>query len=167
MDETCALCGKKLSWILRRQNPKLKPKIIPEFQGDPEFLDKKLCYDCLAKVRRSFAIEGLEKPFKEGLELGKRIVVIKNPVRLESIGKQIEFYSKVAEKFGYVYKSETHSSDLEGLIYSLSIIFEKVIPTENETNFVNCQHCTTRYDANQYFKCPQCGAPADLVAQKT
>jgi hypothetical protein len=165
MGETCAKCGKELSWGERMQKPKFRAQ-IPPFQGHPELLDKKFCHECAPKVMQSLEIANLEKPFKEGLELGKRIVVIKNPVRLksigklDSIGKQIEFYSKVAEKFGYVYKSETHSSDLEGLIHSLSIIFEKIIPTANETNFVNCDYCNTRYDANQYFKCPQCGAPA-------
>lgn len=100
------------------------------------------------------------KPFTDGLEQGKRIVVIKDAVfSADGIGKHISHYSEVAEEFGYVYKSETHFPDAIGI--SLTMIFEKIIPTVNETNFVNCKHCTTRYDANQYFKCPQCGAPTN------
>jgi rRNA maturation endonuclease Nob1 len=30
--------------------------------------------------------------------------------------------------------------------------------SEKEAHYVTCQYCKTHYDANQYFKCPQCGS---------
>jgi len=189
MGEICAKSGKELSWLESKQDPKYRDKRVPRFQEKyPQFLGKKLCKPCNLELQQNMhgydaqrkmykcqycgqeyrhihsctqapqVKDHWEKPFKEALEQGRRIVVIKDAVLSpDGIGKHIETYSKVAEKFGYAYKSETHFPDAIGI--SLTLIFEKVIPTANETNFVNCEHCTTRYDANQYFKCPNCGSP--------
>lgn len=39
--------------------------------------------------------------------------------------------------------------------------------TEKEAHYVTCQYCETRYDANQYFKCPQCGSPTAIPETTT
>jgi len=153
MGRTCAKCGKP--YFL---HPALKPYICRE-------CGKTITEQEYSKIRaaknprlREGTPPALEAPFKDALGQARRIVVIKDAVfSADGIGKHIETYSRVAEKFGYVYKSETHFPDSIGI--SLSIIFEKIIQTANETHFINCTHCTSRYDANQYFKCPQCGAP--------
>ena len=100
-----------------------------------------------------------EKPFREAVDRGRRMVVVKDAVfSADGIGKHIEAYSISAEKYGYAFKSETHFPDSVGI--ACSFIFEKIIQTASETNFVNCEYCKSRYDANQYFKCPQCSSPA-------
>jgi len=188
MGEKCAKCGKKLSWLESKQNPKYRENHAPQFRERyPQFVGKKICKPCNAELVRGYdsqrkmykcqycgqeyrfghscfemqpqkVKDHYEKPFKEALEQGKRIVVVKDAVlSADGIGKHIETYSKCAEKHGYAFKSETHFPDSVGI--ACSFIFEKIIPTADETNFINCAHCTSRYDANQYFKCPQCGAP--------
>ena len=95
--------------------------------------------------------------FQTASERGKRQVIISGAV--PSI-KRMEFFletaSKIGEDYGYILKQETHSG---GLIIHLSMVFEKIVTTADQTNFVNCMYCTTRYDANQFFKCPHCGSP--------
>lgn len=159
MYETCAKCGKELSWFERHKVQSLFAKNHPEFNGE------KLCPSCISEVLKkdanvhngSIYAKHYGPLFDEALKQGRRIVVVKDAVfSADGIGKHIENASEIAEKFGYVFKSETHFPDSVGI--ACSFIFEKVIPTANETNFVNCEHCTTRYDANQYFKCPNCGA---------
>jgi hypothetical protein len=155
MGERCAKCGKELRGFFEKHawgSSGFYDNFCPEYKG------RKLCLPCIREIRNGKKPIPTEKHFKDALEEGRRIVVIKDAVMsADGIGKHIELYSHVAEKFGYVYKSETHFPDAVGI--SLSIIFEKVIPTANETNFVNCEYCTARYDANLYFKCPQCGSP--------
>jgi len=53
MNETCAKCGKNLSWVERRQDPRFRAKVIPNFQGHTELLDKKFCHECIPKVAQS------------------------------------------------------------------------------------------------------------------
>jgi len=123
----------------------------------PEFKGKTLCLDCASNLY-------FGRQFKGALEQGRRQAIIQDVVQsTDGISKHIEAVSTVAEKYGYIFKQETHVPNNYGFgasIITLTMIFEKVTTTANETNFVSCQHCTTRYDANQYFKCPNCGAPS-------
>jgi hypothetical protein len=167
MGETCAKCGKELSWLESKQDPKYREKRAPQLREKyPQFLGKKICKPCMSEIMKKecdahnepIYVKRYGPSFSEALEQGRRIVVVKDAVlSADGIGKHIEIISKVAEKYGYAFKSETHFPDSVGI--ACSFIFEKIIPTADETNFINCTHCTTRYDANQYFKCPQCGSP--------
>ena len=48
-----------------------------------------------------------EKPFKEALEHGRRMVVVKDAVfSADGIGKHIDYYSRGAEKYGYVFNQK-------------------------------------------------------------
>jgi hypothetical protein len=157
--DNCAKCGKELSWLDRHNAQSRFAKRHPEFNGE------KLCSSCISEIvekdcaTHNEAIDAKQygPTFEEALEQGRRIVVVKYAVlSADGIGKHIEIVSKIAEKYGYAFKSETHFPDSLGI--ACSFIFEKIIPTANETNFINCKYCTSRYDANQYFKCPQCGS---------
>jgi rubrerythrin len=161
MGGTCAKCGKTLGFFDRHSAQARFAERHPEFNGG------KLCSSCISEIvkkecdahNESINAKHYGPSFSKALEQGRRIVVVKDAVfSADGIGKHIEIVSKVAEEFGYAYKSETHFPDSVGI--ACSFIFEKIIPTANETNFLNCENCTTRYDANQYFKCPNCGAPS-------
>lgn len=160
---SCAICGKELGWRERYQLHFDIDRVHPEYK------DKKFCHGCFDEILREvrntqtlsfqqFQQQKLEQPFKEALEEGRRVVVIRDAVLTsDGIGKHLEKTSRIAEKFGYIFKSESHTSDMFGNPNTFYMTFEKNTETQK---FVNCDHCTTRYDANQYFKCPKCGAPA-------
>ena len=128
-------------------------KEIPEYKG------KKLCKLCAYSV-------WFEEQFKDSLKEGRRQVIIVDLVQsADGVLKHIQSASQVAEKYGYIFKSESHSVVFGGGI-STMMFFEKVITTADETKFVNCRYCKTRYDANQFFKCPNCGSPTTNVVDK-
>lgn len=159
----CAKCGKELSWLERNKVQSQFAKRHPEFNGE------KLCFSCRNEIVKKeckahnapLYAKQYGPSFEEALEEGRRIVVVKEAVfSPDGIGKHIDIISEVAEKYGYTFKSETHFPDSIGI--ACSFIFERIIPKANETNFINCTHCATRYDANQYFKCPECGSPTTV-----
>jgi len=160
----CAECGKTLGLFERntywnRQLQKgyldMAKPLIGFSQGYRQILEyqnKKLCESCAYHVF-------FGEQFKQAVRESRRQAIVTDMVKSnDGVPKHLQLASKVAEEHGFVLKSESHSI-FDGGGISMMMIFEKVIPTANETNFVNCTHCTSRYDANQYFKCPQCGAP--------
>jgi len=172
MGRICAKCGKELSWVICNSsvgywNNQLRRgylDIAKTLMGStkhrielPELKGKKLCVDCAIDIY-------FGQQFKDALEQGKRQAVIQDLVQTaDGIGKHVESVSNVAEKYGYLFKQETHTLSgnygFGASAISMTMVFEKVVTTANETNFVSCKYCNARYDANQYFKCPQCGAP--------
>jgi DNA-directed RNA polymerase subunit RPC12/RpoP len=139
----CAKCGKELSWLER--NSVSRQRHFAE--KHPEFNGEKLCSSCMneiaKKARALLYAKQYESTFEKALEQGKRIVVVKDAVfSSDGIGKHIEIISKVAEKYGYTFKSETHFPDSFSI--ACSFIFEKITLTASETNFINCTHCTIR-----------------------
>jgi len=165
----CAKCGKGLNFFECHTywNNQIKRKGYLDFAKVfmsntkhciqvPELKGKNLCLDCATNVY-------FGQQFKDALEQGRRQVIIQDVVQsADGISKHIESVQTAAEKYGYIFKQETHVVSSYGFgsgVINLTMSFEKVIPTANETNFINCTHCTSRYDANRYFKCPQCGAP--------
>ena len=168
----CALCRKKLNFFecqtywnhqLRKGYLDIAKALIRNSKHAiqvPELKGKKLCIDCATEIY-------FGQQFKDALKQGKRQVIIQDVVQsADGIGKHIELVSQVAEKHDYLFKQETHTLNNYGFgvgVISLTMVFEKVITTANETNFVNCKYCFTRYDANQFFKCPKCGSPANAL----
>jgi len=96
-----------------------------------------------------------EKPFKEALEQGRRTVIINNTAT------NPQWMAKIADKYGFAIKqvNQTGTMPFFSSVPIYMIIAEKVMTTEKETKFINCSYCQTRYDSNEYFKCPQCGSP--------
>jgi len=158
MGETCALCGKTLDWRERNTvywNRQLRDgyvKIVGNKREEcPEFKDKRLCLSCA----------WYELPFHHALKQGRRIVVISDEVMTaDGVPKHIQKVSLIAEKYGYVFKQQSILGP-----NAFMMTFEKIVTTTNETNYINCKYCNTRYDANQYFKCPQCGSPNTQTIQ--
>ncbi len=166
----CAKCGKELSWVICNTavgywNNQLRKGYLDLPKGLmgntkhrmelPEFKGKKLCIDCATDIY-------FGQQFRDALKQGKRQVVIQDLVQsADGVGKHIELLSNVAEKYGYLFKQQTHTlTENYGFgasAISITMVFEKIITTINETNFINCSYCKSRYDANQYFKCPNCG----------
>ena len=96
-----------------------------------------------------------ESPFMEAEKQGKRMVTINDSVLSEDgIGKHLKIHTEAAQKYGYSLLSVTQTP-ARFVIY-MSLVFEKkdIMPTK----FVTCNYCKSHYDANQYFKCPNCGA---------
>jgi hypothetical protein len=150
MPKECAKCGKKVRWLTWTWE---KREFFPEFFG------KQLCAECTTEltniVREKEAVMKLEQPFKEADEKGKRLVTINDSVLSEDgIGKHLELHTEAAQKYGYSFISLTQTP-AQFVIY-MSMVFEKKEITP--TKFVTCTYCHSRYDANQYFKCPNCGA---------
>jgi hypothetical protein len=103
---------------------------------------------------------GLEQQFRDALDQGKMQVMIRDEIfDADSIPKHIEVVSQMGEKYGYVFKQETHSCDSFGNPEGFMMIFEKV--KSEEPRIVSCQYCHTRYDADKISKCPTCGAPPE------
>jgi len=175
--DNCAKCGKSLSWREKyaywqralKKGHLIKPGFLTNTKVPcPEFTGKKLCKPCmngiLKPVRYEMKSQGLSVQeinltfkFQKANEEGRRVVVQDAVFSADGIGKHLEKTSRIAEKFGYVFKSESHTSDMFGNPSIFYMTFEKNVEARK---FINCKHCTTRYDANQYFKCPRCGAPA-------
>lgn len=96
-----------------------------------------------------------EAPFIEAEEQGRRMVTINDSVlSADGIGKHLKLHTEAAQKYGYSFISLTQTP-AQYVIY-MSLVFEK--KEMKPTKFVNCLHCNARYDANQYFKCLNCGA---------
>jgi hypothetical protein len=181
VDETCAKCGKNLSWTDRRlnQNSSKWLEKHPEWlEKHPEQKNKKICYGCLTaplreiiKKKRGYEMQNTgirdiyEKQFRVAQEQGRQIVVIKDAVfSADGIGKHIENYSKASEKFGYAYKSETHFPDSVGI--SLSIIFEKIQETRNVQVFLDFSSLKDEMAKGGVvmttYKCPNCNGMVDI-----
>lgn len=109
----------------------------------PTFKEGWICFKCYQRLEA----EAEEQPFKQAQQQGKRQIIIKN------LSTQIPTFTDIAQKFGYSLKQVENENDTS------TMIFEKVTTTISETNFVNCKYCKTRYNANEYFKCPHCGSP--------
>jgi hypothetical protein len=173
----CAKCGKELNFFECHNywNNQIKNKGYLDFAKIfmsntkhciqvPEFKGKNLCLDCATDIY-------FGQQFKDALQQSKRQVVVQDVVQsADGLSKHMESVSSVAEKYGYLFKQETHVLGNYGFgarVITLTMVFEKAITTANETNFVKCDYCTTRYDANQYFKCPKCGSPAAIPEATT
>jgi ssDNA-binding Zn-finger/Zn-ribbon topoisomerase 1 len=152
MGKICAECGKKLSYFSVGENQALwlTPNMLMEY---PQYKNKMFCRQCAILILT-------ESPFREATEQGKRTLVVQDMVwsLFADRGKSLTAYANAAQKFGYRLK------EMQG---GILMVFEKAITTKDETWFVNCQYCKIRYDANQYFKCPQCGSPGTQELQKT
>ena len=95
-----------------------------------------------------------ESPFMEAKKQGKQIVTINDSVLSEDgIGKHLKIHTEAAQKYGYSLLNVTQTP-AQFVIY-MSLVFEK---KDMLTKFVTCNYCKSHYDANQYFKCPNCGA---------
>jgi hypothetical protein len=171
MNETCARCGKELSWFERHGhwNSTLKKGFIQynykQIVECPEYKSKELCWSCVRGLFLTGTMQrtaNAEEQFKEALQLDKRTLIITDhlPPRLSPKAwnkeKRLTTYTDTATRFGYSLKQITEDRDA-----NTTMVFEKTATTTNETNFVNCKYCKTRYNASQYFKCPQCGSPTN------
>ena len=150
MPKECAKCGKQVRWF---------SKIWEKQDSFPEFYGKTLCVDCHTELDVSApqkeVVTELKNPFRDADEQGKRIVTINDAVLSEDgIGKHLKLHTEAAEKYGYSLTNMTQTP-AQFCIY-MSMIFEK--KEMKSTRFVNCSYCKARYDANQYYKCPNCGA---------
>jgi hypothetical protein len=150
LPKECAKCGKKVRWLTWKWE---KKNFFPELFG------KELCAECTTElsnsIREKETLMKLEKPFKEGIEQGKRIVTINDSVLSEDgIGKHLKLYTDAAQKYGYSFIS-LNQTPAQYVIFMAMVfeIKEGLIP-----KFVNCSHCQSRYNSNEYFKCPNCGA---------
>ena len=95
-----------------------------------------------------------DAPFIEADNQGKRMVTINDSVlSADGIGKHLKIHTEAAQKYGYSLVNVTQTP-AQYVIY-MSLVFEKA---GKPTKFVSCLHCSVRYDANEYFKCPNCGA---------
>lgn len=96
-----------------------------------------------------------ELPFIEAEEQGKRAITINDSVlSADGIGKHLKIHTEAAQKYGYSLVNVIQTP-AKYIIY-LSLIFEK--KEIKLTKFVNCSHCNARFDSNEYYKCPNCGA---------
>lgn len=96
-----------------------------------------------------------ETPFMEAEKQGKRMITLNDSVLSEDgIGKHLKLHTDAAQKYGYSLLNVTQTP-ARYVIY-MSLVFEK--KEMKLTKFVDCLHCKAHYDANQYFKCPNCGA---------
>jgi hypothetical protein len=99
-------------------------------------------------------VSEFEEPFRDADEHGKRIVTINDSVlSADGIGKHLKIHTEAAGKYGYSLINMTQTPS-QFCIF-MAMVFEKKEITQ--TKFVNCSYCKSRYDANQYFKCPNCG----------
>ena len=148
MPKECAKCGKQVLWN----------GLVWEKQDSfPEFYGKFLCNSCTVDLQLSQGsdVPISEKPFKDADEQGKRIVTINDLVLSpDGIGKHLKIHTEAAGKYGYSLINMTQNPD-QFCIY-MALVFEKKEITP--TKFVNCSYCKSHYDANKYFKCPNCGA---------
>jgi hypothetical protein len=149
MPTECAKCGKRVRWLCWTWD-----------KGDsfPEFFGKNLCNDCYVELERVWrqnkAITELEIPFREADGQGKRMVTVNDSVLSEDgIGKHLKLHTEAAQKYGYSLINITQTP-ARYVIY-MSMVFEKKEMTT--ARFIICSYCKARYDANQYFKCPNCG----------
>ena len=148
MPYACAKCGKQIPWL------SFKWASDDSF---PEFFGKRLCNDCFNELK-VIPYSGETKwgiPFRDADKIGKRIVTINDAVlSADGIGKHLKIHTEAAGKYGYSLNHMTQTPD-QFCIF-MTMVFEKKEITP--TKFVNCSYCKSRYDANQYFKCPNCGA---------
>ncbi|MGA3190918.1 MAG: hypothetical protein ABSD73_00210 [Candidatus Bathyarchaeia archaeon] len=133
---------------------------MPRFvKQHPEYKGKKFCRECMVK-------ETAERQFREAQDGKTAFIQDDAQTVLQDRQKRLTIYTDVAAKFGYTFKQIEDAAynrsaySIPVQIHPATMIFEKAIATNKETNFLNCQYCKTRYDTNQYFKCPQCGSPA-------
>lgn len=95
-----------------------------------------------------------DTPFVEADKQGRRMVTINDSVlSADGIGKHLKIHTEAAQKYGYSLVNVTQTP--AQFVIFMSLVFEK---KEMTPKFVNCHYCKSRYDANQYFKCPNCGA---------
>jgi hypothetical protein len=96
-----------------------------------------------------------EAPFIEAEKQGKRMVTINDSVlSADGIGKHLKLQTEAAQKYGYSLVNVTQTP-AQFCIFMVMVFEKKEI---TPTKFVNCSYCKSRYDANQYFRCPNCGA---------
>jgi hypothetical protein len=149
MDKICAICGKKQGWSERIGFEGIRSNVrsVALIMERPQYKNKTFCLSCIAT-------EMVELPFREAEKYGRRNVIFQDVLvdLMKDKGQRLASYTHYAEKHGYTLKQVSETADT-------LMTFERIVTTKDQTNFVNCQYCKTRYDANQYFKCPQCGSP--------
>lgn len=150
--KTCADCAYFSVGACKQKSIDLKPVSI----GINDYFIQ--AENCSVYSIKGFSDEEVvsefEKPFKDADEEGKRIVTINDSVlSADGIGKHLKIHSEAAGKYGYSLVNMTQTP-AQFCIF-MSMVFEK---KEITPKFVTCTYCKSRYDANQYFKCPNCGA---------
>jgi hypothetical protein len=148
----CEVCGKEESWFAM---PLIK------LNG------KKACKECwnrsISEEQKQRMTDIYSKPFIEADREGRRIVTVSDTVfSVDGIEKHLKLHMAAAQNYGYAYKSMNQFQNLNQFINTIqiTIVFEKEV-TAKPASYINCDHCHTKFDVNQYYKCPQCGAPAE------
>jgi len=157
MDRTCEICGRKLGWFGENAPLTFQQYFLKEH---PEYKNKTYCSQC-------GMMEAIERPFREAEKEGRRNIIVQDAIqnRIADKTKRLTLYTDMAQKYSYTLKNVSESAAFFGgqLLSSILMTFDRSVTTKDQTNFVNCQYCKTRYDANYYFKCPQCGSPTTLT----
>ena len=147
----CEKCGKKTYFSAVWKNTKVHAELV----------GKNLCNDCWKIVNNSVQQETgsrFEEPFSQADNDGKRMVTVTDVVFSEDgVGKHLKLHVESAEKYGYSFVSLNQGNGQNMLkLINMVMVFEK--KEIKPARFVECPHCTARFDANLYFKCPNCGA---------
>ena len=157
----CARCGKKFG-LFEVKKEWLRTRV------GKEYFKKKVCMKCYEELQKELQkkMEELEERRKHEPTCDKCVYFGEN-VEYGDIGifvpKYIGVTTHYCKKFGFELfypfeEAKTCKSFLTPEQYKEKALKGELVEKEKETRYVVCEYCGTRYDANKYSRCPNCGA---------